>query len=58
MSRQLALSATFAVFAMATFALAHGRAARVPQGPVQTGATFEAAAPALPEVPALPFLTR
>lgn len=61
MSRQLTVSATFAVFAMATFALASGPAALAPEAPLQSGATFEIAAPVLPEMPelqALPSLTR
>ena len=61
MSKQLTLSATFAVFAMATFALAQGPAVPAPEGPMQTGTTIEIAAPALremPELPALPSLTR
>ena len=50
MSKQLTLSATFSVFAMAAFALSQGAAATALAGPLemQTGATIEAAAPALP----------
>jgi hypothetical protein len=61
MSKQLTLSATFAVFASAMFALAQGPAAPAFEGPLQSGTPIEIAAPVLPEVPelpALPSLTR
>jgi hypothetical protein len=50
MSKQLTLSAAFSVFAMAAFALTQGSAATALADPMQTGATIEVAAPALPAV--------
>jgi hypothetical protein len=47
MSKQLSLSAGFSVFALAALALAQGGAMTARVAPVQTGATTEAAAPAL-----------
>jgi hypothetical protein len=56
MSKQLTLSAAFSVFAMAALALTQGAAATALTGRMQTGATIEAAAPALPalDVPSWP----
>lgn len=57
MSRQLTLSAAFAVFASAAFALSTGAPGVAVTSPLgETGATIEAAAPALPQAPALPGL--
>ena len=52
MSKQLTLSATFSVLATAAFALTQGAAATALASPLgmETGATIEAAAPALPAV--------
>jgi hypothetical protein len=50
MSKQLTLSAMFSVLAMAAFALSQGAVAAGLGAPMQTGATIEAAAPALPAV--------
>ncbi|APE28025.1 hypothetical protein [Aurantiacibacter gangjinensis] len=47
MSRQLATSAVFSVFAMAAFALWATPGAHPASGTMQTGATNQAAAPAL-----------
>jgi hypothetical protein len=52
MSTQLRLSATFSVLAMAALALTQGEAEAVRFAPMETGATIEAAAPALPSLPA------
>ncbi len=52
MSKQLSLSAAFSVLAMAALALTQGEAAAVRLAPMETGATIEAAAPALPSLPA------
>jgi hypothetical protein len=47
MSKQLSLSAAFSVFALAALALSQGGAVAARLAPMQTGATTEAAAPAL-----------
>jgi hypothetical protein len=57
MSKQLRLSAGFSVLAMAAFALTQGEVAAVRVVPMETGATIEAAAPALPSLPAWAFFT-
>lgn len=51
MSKQLRLAAGFSVIAMAALALTQGEAAAVHIVPMETGATIEAAAPALPSPP-------
>jgi len=48
MSPQLRLSATLSVIAMAAFALSQGELEAVRLAPMETGATIEIAAPALP----------
>ncbi len=47
MSKQLSLSAAFSVFALAALALSQAGAITARIAPMQTGATTEAAAPAL-----------
>ena len=58
MSKQLSLSAAFSVLAMAALALTQGEAAAVHIAPMETGATIEAAAPALPSLPGWAPFTR
>ncbi len=59
MSKQLRLSAAFSVIAMAALALSQGEASIVRLAPMESGATIEAAAPALPSLPAwASFFTR
>lgn len=58
MSKQLTLSATFSVIAMAALALTQGEVSAVRIAPMETGATIEAAAPALPSLPAWAPFTR
>jgi hypothetical protein len=58
MSKQLRLSATFSVLAMAALAFSQGEAEEVRLVPMETGATIEAAAPALPSLPAWAPFTR
>ena len=52
MSRQLAVSSAFSVFALAALALLAPGSARLGDG-METGAPTEIAAPALPVMPAL-----
>lgn len=58
MSRQLALSASFSIFAMAVFALGQSAPDRVHHASIQTGAAANATAPAFAErlAPLFPFL--
>ena len=58
MSKQLRLAALFSVLALAALALTQGEHAVVHIVPMETGATIEAAAPALPRLPAWASLTR
>lgn len=52
MSKKLRLSAGFSVLALAALALTQGEVSAVRIVPMETGATIEAAAPALPSLPA------
>jgi hypothetical protein len=52
MSKQLRLSAVFSTLALAAFALSQGGVAAARFAPMETGATIEAAAPALPSLSA------
>lgn len=58
MSRQLALSASFSIFAMALFALSQSGSEHLRPENSQTGAAAHAAAPAFDErrVPLFPFV--
>lgn len=59
MSKQLAMSAAFAVFAMATFVLSATPDLRPGLAVTQTGATVDAAAPAIgPVLPGLSGIVR
>lgn len=51
MSRQLALSASFSIFAMGLFALSQTMGDKLRPAAMQTGAAAHAAAPALSERP-------
>ena len=57
MSTKLAISAALSVMLMAGYVVL-GTAARAPGADGLVGSPFEAAMPALPSVPALPYLTR
>ncbi len=47
MSRQLAISASFSIFAMSAFALSYGAPDQLHSANIQTGAPAHATAPAL-----------